>query len=134
MYLTKNYSLCTEIWDSIVEVIGADPDKKEYKTHELNEIYLLRSQIFEEMGEFKKGIKFVAKNKRFLVDDVRRNELLVRLNIKAGWTRKSIEYLEELVRLNSCNSVYYEQILEANSVDLKNESQIMEVLDKYIEV
>jgi hypothetical protein len=84
----------------------------------MNELYLVRAQIFEDLSDFKKGAKWVIKNTKFIVDDVRRNELLVRLYMKSGLTRKAIEHLEELVQLNSCNSDYYKGILEANGLDL----------------
>ena len=59
------------------------------------------------MEDFKKGAKFVIKNTKFIVDDTRRNEALVRFYTKAGHTKKAVECLDELVKLNSSNSVYY---------------------------
>jgi tetratricopeptide (TPR) repeat protein len=77
-FLIKNYDLCCEIWESIVEIYGTDP-RDTQSISELNEAFLLRAKIYEEMKDAKKGVKFVIKNTKYIVDDVRRNELLVRL-------------------------------------------------------
>lgn len=75
-YLVKNFKLCVDIWESITEIWGDKPQNAA-NSMELNEAFLLRAKIFLEMGESKKGIKFVIKNTKFIVDDVRRNEVLV---------------------------------------------------------
>jgi len=77
-FLAKDYNLSLTIWDSIVEILGDDPLQKA-KLNELNELYLFRVKIFEAMGDCKKGVKFILKYKIFIVDDVRRNEALVRM-------------------------------------------------------
>lgn len=92
--------------------------------NELNELFLFRVKIFEAMGEYKKGIKFVLKYKHFIVDDPRRNECLAEMYMKNNQTLKAIECLEMLIRLNSCNSEFYKKILQANGVDIsKRESE-----------
>jgi len=60
-YLAKNFELCLEVWDSIMTMLGDDP-LKQMKLNELNELFLFRTEIFIEMKEFKKGIKFIAKH------------------------------------------------------------------------
>jgi len=38
------------------------------------------------------------------------------------------------LRLNSCNSDYYKQILKANEVDMNDDEKVLEILNKYEEV
>jgi len=77
-YLIKDYKLCVEIWESIDQILGTNPYEK-LKKHEANELYLFMAKVYETMGEYKKGIKFVTKYTKFIVDDCRRNEQLVRM-------------------------------------------------------
>ena len=49
-------------------------------------------------------------------------------------TKKAMEHLEILLRLNSCNSDYYKQILKANEVDMNDDEKVLEVLNYYEEV
>ncbi len=39
------------------------------KVNELNEMYLLRSRVFFESDQHKKGIRFIEKNSKYMVDD-----------------------------------------------------------------
>lgn len=39
------------------------------------------------MNEDKKGIKYIIKNAKYMVDDVRRNELLVKMYLKTKRTK-----------------------------------------------
>jgi hypothetical protein len=81
VFMTKDYKVCCEIWDSIMQILGDDP-LSQLKLHELNELFLFRVKIFEAMGEYKKGIKFVLKYRNFIVDDPRRNECLADMYMK----------------------------------------------------
>jgi len=131
-YFAKDWDTSLEIWDSIVEILGDDP-RSMCKVNELNEIFLFRVKIFVGREDYKKGIKFIIKNKKYIVDDYRRNEALVDLYMRAGQTRKAVECLEELLKLNSCNSKYYKQILHAEGVE-EDQEKIRETLAKYEEV
>jgi tetratricopeptide (TPR) repeat protein len=113
-----------------MELLGDKP-LETYKIYELNELFLLRTMIFEEMGEFKKGYKFVAKFTKYIVDDTRRNEALYRLYNSAGLTKKALEALEELLMLNSNNEEYYRQILQVEGVQMDDAPRIAEILQKY---
>jgi tetratricopeptide (TPR) repeat protein len=77
-FLVKDWPKCNEIWEAIEEIYGHNPLETE-KINEITEIYLLRARTFLEMGNPKKGIKFIIKNTKYMVDDVRRNELLVKM-------------------------------------------------------
>jgi hypothetical protein len=48
----------------------------------LCELHLFVGYLYEKKGEAKKAIKYLEKNKKFLIDDVRKNELLARLYFK----------------------------------------------------
>lgn len=52
VFMTKDYKVCCEIWDSIMQILGDDP-LSHLKLHELNELFLFRVKIFEAMGEYK---------------------------------------------------------------------------------
>ena len=59
------------------------------------------------------------KNDLIIVDDVRKNEILANLYIKNNQSKKAIETLEVLLRLNSSNSIYYHMILKAEGITLE---------------
>jgi len=61
------------------------------------ELYLLRGKVYELMGEHRKGTKFVLKYAKYIVDDVRRNEMLVRMYMGIPLPKKAIECLENLI-------------------------------------
>lgn len=86
------------------------------------------------MGEAKKGIKWMIKNTKYMVDDVRRNEQFVRLYLQNKQTKKACEHLEQLLELNSTNKEYYLQVLQASEIDLKNDEQVLEKLNSYEEI
>jgi hypothetical protein len=77
-------------------------------------MYILRARVFIENQEFKKGIKFCTKNKKLIKDEVRWNELMVRLYNGNNQTRKATEHLENLLMLNSSNCEYYHGIVKAS--------------------
>lgn len=77
-FLTKNYTLCCEIWDSILAIYGEKPLETE-KIQDLNETFLLRAKIYENMGDAKKGVKFMQKYSKFMIDDTRKNEMFAKL-------------------------------------------------------
>lgn len=72
------------------------------------------------MGDSKKGVKFVQKFAKYMIDDTRRNEQTAKLLMMNKQTNKALENLEQLLRLNSSNKSYYQQILEAKGIDLNN--------------
>lgn len=63
-------------------------------------MYLLRARTFYEMGEAKKGVKFMTKNNKFIVDDERKYELLAKLSLANNQSKKAVEYYELLLKMN----------------------------------
>lgn len=115
---------------SIEEIYGHNPLETE-KLHELTEMYLLRARTLFEQGEAKKGVKFMTKHNKYIVDDQRKNELLCKLYLANNQTKKAIEHYEFLVQLNSSNKEYFLGLLKANNVDLTNEEQVLEHINQY---
>ena len=107
LYLAKNYDTALEVFDSIVQ--QHEEDSSILKPHELSEIYIFKCNILIEMGDIKKAIKFMTKKttEKAIMDDVRKNELLAHLYMQNNQRPKAIECLEQLLRLNSCNTEYY---------------------------
>lgn len=71
LYLTKNYELCLEVFESIVSQCE-NSKEVQLKRHEMSDVYLFKATVLEEMGEFKKGVKFLTnkKSEAVIVDDI----------------------------------------------------------------
>ena len=133
LFLSKNYETALEVFDSIIGQYSED--KTCLKPHEVSELYLFKVNILIEMGENKKAIKFMTKKttEKAIMDDVRKNEILVKLYLQNNQKTKAIECLEHLLKLNSCNAEYYKQILEAK-VAVGDDQKTAEALKMYEEV
>ena len=133
LFLSKNYETALEVFDSIIGQYSED--KTCLKPHEVSELYLFKVNILIEMGENKKAIKFMTKKttEKAIMDDVRKNEILVKLYLQNNQKTKAIECLEHLLKLNSCNAEYYKQILEAKEA-VGDDQKTAEALKMYEEV
>jgi len=84
----------------------------------LCELHLFVGYLYEKKGEAKKAIKYLEKNKKFLIDDVRKNELLARLYFKNNQAPKALACIEFLLNLNSMNVSYFELALKYQGINV----------------
>lgn len=52
---------------------------EQLKAHEVNELYLFRTNLLEKAEGAKKAIKFITKQKKFIKDETRYLETITRL-------------------------------------------------------
>ena len=97
-------------------------------------MYILRARTFLESGNVRKGIKFIEKNTKFMVDDIRRIEILAEMFVKNKQVKKAIEQYENLLKLNPDNKDYIIAIIKVSNIDMQNEDQVIEIIQKYEEL
>ena len=81
VYLTKDYKLCNTIFESITEILGTNP-LETLKGNEINELFIFRTNLIEQNDGPKKAIKFILKNKKYILDETRYLEMIVKLYLK----------------------------------------------------
>ena len=103
------------------------------KGHELNELYIFRTTLLEQCEGAKKAIKFIVKNKKYILDETRYLEIITRLYLKNNQKGKALESVNELIKINPYNAEYYKWVFEAQNVDMQNESEekVLELISQY---
>lgn len=119
VYLTKDYKLCNTIFDSIDEILGVNP-LESLKGNELNELYIFRTTLIEQTDGAKKAIKFITKNKKYILDETRYLEIIIKLYLKNNQKSKALESIHDLLKINPCNAEYYKLVFQAKDFDIEN--------------
>lgn len=132
VYLTKDYKLCMTIFETITALLGANP-LESLKGNELNELYIFRTTLLEQVEGAKKALKFITKNKKYIVDETRYLEITIKLYLKNNQRGKALESVNELIKINPYNAEYYKLAFEANGYDMQNESEekVLELIGQY---
>ena len=87
----------------------------------------------EDKGSFKQAIKFITKQRQYITDDCRRNEVLARLYENNNQKPKAMECHEQLLQLNTCNAQYYKNILKSHGTNLDKPDELVEKMKEYEE-
>jgi len=123
VYLTGNYQQALEVHKSLLEI--AEKQEKPPKAYELSELHLFAGLIYSEMKEFKKGMQYLEKKSKKIVDEVRKNEMLTQFYLKCNMTNKAKRSLETLLEINPNNKDYFLKMLQAEGVDVNKDKEKM---------
>jgi tetratricopeptide (TPR) repeat protein len=139
LFLTKDYTTCLEVFDSIVSQTENNKNVKErLKAHEMSEIYLFKGRVLESMGEPKKAIKFLLDKKAeaTILDDIAKYEMLARLFMKINQRAKAVQCMERLLKMNSSNKQIYVDILRGKGVNVEDQEAMKnpETQQKFLDV
>lgn len=75
------------------------------------EIVTLKAKALVAQNKYDQALQTVEKNKKSLVDDLQRNDLLANIYQKLDKREAAIECLENLLELNSCNYETFYKII-----------------------
>lgn len=82
------------------------------------ELHLLKVHSLEHNEAYEYALTCIKKNKKCFIDDLQREDLVARMNLKMGNKDLAIKHYENLLQLNSCNYETYYKILKAHGVDI----------------
>ena len=85
---------------------------------------MFRAHLHEKKGDVRKAIKHIEKKSKYILDEVRRSEMLIKLLILDKKSNKALNEVNKLIEINQWNKDYYELALECKGIDYKDPANI----------